>query len=194
MSFLVRNRILYLQFTDPAGYPPLEHSSRILAARGWDVLFLGRAVFADHGIQFPPKHAPPGEAALRYDRLAAKSSICFFCHVGSLLDAPLAAAMDLRLGPVGVSDCLDNPEVRPCARSLSRARHARSGTPQSVFMNVVLGCRKGLGRDAALCVLPQAREFSVSSRQPDAPGRLSAYGIVQGATRSSMVTCPKTDP
>jgi len=24
-------RILYIQYTNPAGYPPLEHSSRILA-------------------------------------------------------------------------------------------------------------------------------------------------------------------
>src|SRR5438270_673003 len=41
-------RILYLQYTNPAAYPPLEHSSRILANGGWKVLFLGtRAVGAD---------------------------------------------------------------------------------------------------------------------------------------------------
>ena len=34
-------RILYVQYTNPAGYPPLEHSSRILAEHGWEVLFLG---------------------------------------------------------------------------------------------------------------------------------------------------------
>ena len=34
-------RILYVQYTNPAGYPPLEHSSRLLADRGWQVLFLG---------------------------------------------------------------------------------------------------------------------------------------------------------
>jgi glycosyltransferase involved in cell wall biosynthesis len=33
--------VLYVQYTDPAGYPPLEHSARLLAARGWDVLALG---------------------------------------------------------------------------------------------------------------------------------------------------------
>lgn len=36
-----RPRILYLQYVNPAAYPPLEHSSTILADRGWDVLFLG---------------------------------------------------------------------------------------------------------------------------------------------------------
>jgi len=34
-------RILYIQYTNPGGYPPLEHSSRILADAGWQVLFLG---------------------------------------------------------------------------------------------------------------------------------------------------------
>jgi glycosyltransferase involved in cell wall biosynthesis len=33
--------VLYVQFTDPAAYPPLEHSARILAGQGWDVLALG---------------------------------------------------------------------------------------------------------------------------------------------------------
>lgn len=36
-----KNRILYIQYTNPAGYPPLEHSSRILAQADWEVLFLG---------------------------------------------------------------------------------------------------------------------------------------------------------
>jgi glycosyltransferase involved in cell wall biosynthesis len=32
---------VYVQYTNPAAYPPLIHSSRILASRGWRVLFLG---------------------------------------------------------------------------------------------------------------------------------------------------------
>jgi hypothetical protein len=34
-------RVVYLQYTNPGGYPPLEHGSQILAKRGWEVLFLG---------------------------------------------------------------------------------------------------------------------------------------------------------
>src|SRR5690348_345276 len=34
-------RILYVQYTNPGAYPPLEHSSHLLASRGWEVLFLG---------------------------------------------------------------------------------------------------------------------------------------------------------
>lgn len=46
-------RILYLQYTNPAGYPPLEHSSRILADAGWEILFLGVGAFGTERLQFP---------------------------------------------------------------------------------------------------------------------------------------------
>src|SRR5580704_132798 len=42
------NRILYVQFTDPAAYPPIEHSSGLLADLGWDVVLLGTRTFGDH--------------------------------------------------------------------------------------------------------------------------------------------------
>lgn len=37
----MKRRILYVQYTEPAGYPPLEHSSQILARAGWEILFVG---------------------------------------------------------------------------------------------------------------------------------------------------------
>lgn len=37
-------RLLYVQYTNPGVYPPLDHSSHILAEAGWDVLFLGIAI------------------------------------------------------------------------------------------------------------------------------------------------------
>ncbi len=44
------NRIVYIQYTNPALYPPLEHSSRLLADAGWKVLFLGTGA---EGLRFP---------------------------------------------------------------------------------------------------------------------------------------------
>src|SRR5206468_3565164 len=46
-------RILYVQYTNPAGYPPLEHSSRILADAGWQVLFLGTGAHGANTLRFP---------------------------------------------------------------------------------------------------------------------------------------------
>lgn len=48
-------KILYIQYTNPAGYPPLEHSSRILADTGWKVLFLGTGAAGQaDALRFPP--------------------------------------------------------------------------------------------------------------------------------------------
>jgi hypothetical protein len=45
-------RILYVQYTNPATLAPLEHSARILADNGWDVLFLG--IDGTEGLTFDP--------------------------------------------------------------------------------------------------------------------------------------------
>src|SRR5207244_4323487 len=45
---------MYVQYTNPAGYPPLQHSSRILAHNGWKVLFLGTGAQGAEALEFPP--------------------------------------------------------------------------------------------------------------------------------------------
>lgn len=42
-----------MQFTNPAGYPPLQHSAHMLADAGWDVLFLGAAADGSHTLVLP---------------------------------------------------------------------------------------------------------------------------------------------
>src|SRR6516162_5217734 len=44
---MTARRILYVQYTDPAAYPPVEHSSRLLAQRGWEVLIFGSGSFGN---------------------------------------------------------------------------------------------------------------------------------------------------
>ncbi len=48
-------KILYLQYTNPAAYPPLQHSSGILADAGWEVLFLGIRSYDVETLSFPPR-------------------------------------------------------------------------------------------------------------------------------------------
>jgi len=45
---------MYVQYTNPAGYPPLQHSSRILANNGCKVLFLGNGAQGADALEFPP--------------------------------------------------------------------------------------------------------------------------------------------
>lgn len=57
----MRGRILYLQYTDPAGYPPLIHSAHLLADAGWQVLLLGTEAWGKKSPAFVfPAH--PGVA------------------------------------------------------------------------------------------------------------------------------------
>ena len=53
--FPLIKKVLYLQYTNPGAYPPLEHSSRILAEAGWEVIFLGTGARGAGNLEFP-KH------------------------------------------------------------------------------------------------------------------------------------------
>jgi glycosyltransferase involved in cell wall biosynthesis len=48
-----KRRILYVQYTNPAAYPPLERSSQLLAEAGWEVLFVGLVVPEAERLRFP---------------------------------------------------------------------------------------------------------------------------------------------
>jgi len=50
-------KILYVQYSNPAAYPPLEHSSRILAEQGWQVFFLGIRGFGGADLLGFPFHS-----------------------------------------------------------------------------------------------------------------------------------------
>ena len=49
-----QGRVMYVQYTNPAGYPPLEHSAMQLASRGWEVRFAGIAGRGAAAMEFPP--------------------------------------------------------------------------------------------------------------------------------------------
>jgi len=41
MRSSAQRRVVYVQYANPAAYPPLDHSSHLLADAGWAVLMLG---------------------------------------------------------------------------------------------------------------------------------------------------------
>ena len=47
-------KILYIQYSNPACYPSLEHSSQLLARLGWDVLFLESGAVGVETLRFAP--------------------------------------------------------------------------------------------------------------------------------------------
>jgi glycosyltransferase involved in cell wall biosynthesis len=64
----LNKRIVYVQYTNPAAYPPLEHSSHALADAGWEVAFLGVTKVGEPQLRWPPRSGiavhelPPGPA------------------------------------------------------------------------------------------------------------------------------------
>jgi glycosyltransferase involved in cell wall biosynthesis len=109
----VSRRILYLQFTNPAAYPPLLHSSMMLAERGWEVLFAGApadgaasfALPAHQSIRYIEAAAPAGRsAAVRYAAFGARclrAAARFrphWCYASDALSAPVALAVSAVLG------------------------------------------------------------------------------------------------
>jgi glycosyltransferase involved in cell wall biosynthesis len=153
-------RILYVQFTDPAAYPPIEHSAVLLAARGWSVILLGTGTLGDLKLGLPahPRirvrkmgFVPPG-------RMQKLSYVAFFLWV-------LCWTLLWRPQWIYASDPLVAPAVW-LLRKLTKVRvvyHEHDSPsaerPLSKLMNKVLAYRERLGRDADLCVLPQCERL-----------------------------------
>src|SRR5437016_2821092 len=78
---------MYVQYTNPAGYPPLQHSSRILANNGWKVFFLGSGAQGADTLDFPPhpnirvKHVPFCRAGWRQKLHYAQFTLWVFWWV-----------------------------------------------------------------------------------------------------------------
>lgn len=149
-------RILYIQYTNPAGYPPLEHSSRILADDGWQVLLLGTHALGSAALRFPPHP----NIRVRYMRFAAagwrqKLHYLLFCFWVAAWVAiwrptwiyasdPLACPLALVLS------------IAPWLRVLYHEHDSPSGEIHGGFQWLVAFARRRLARRAACCVLPNA--------------------------------------
>jgi glycosyltransferase involved in cell wall biosynthesis len=160
------NRIAYIQYTNPAAYPPLEHSSRILADNGWRVLVLGIGVQGIESFRFPahdnitfrqlPVCAPGWRQKFHYGRFVAWA---IFWTLASR--SCRVYASDQLSCPVGLL-----LSFVPGIRVLYHEHD--SPTPDgelSRFMRLVLWARTKLARRAALCILPNDRRAEQFTRE-----------------------------
>ncbi len=150
-------RIVYLQYTNPAGYPPLEHSARIFADAGWEVLFLGTGAFlhAD-ALRFRPSPRIRVRQ-LKFCTAGWKQKLhylwfCIWCLSWVVRWRPdWVYASDLfACPPALLSKCLLRlPIIYP--------EHDSPGRPASLFMRMCMKARQACARRASACVLPNAR-------------------------------------
>ena len=150
-------RIAYIQYTNPALYPPLEHSSQILASHGWPVLFLGiGALGADaNAIRFA-KFPGIRVRQLRYCPPGWRQKFHYLWYAAWATGWVLA----WRPAWIYVSDLLACPvglllSYVPFLRVIYHEHDSPSPTEtQSGFIAFALWARRKLARRAALSVLP----------------------------------------
>lgn len=148
------DRILYVQYSDAAAYPPLEHSSEIFAERGWDVLFLG--VDRNHILKLPT-HPRIRVKNLSGGKSRVGQGLQYFTY-GLWL---LYTIYGWRPRWIYASDPLVLPALRLIKKFtrtpvLYHEHDAPNVDPgNSRFMKLVLASRKKFARQAELCVLPQ---------------------------------------
>ncbi len=155
-------RLLYIQYTNPAAYPPLGHSSRILADMGWQILFLGTEVRNASAFQFK-RHQNIVIRQMPYCPAGWRQKLHYlrFCVwvVGWLL----------RWRPkwIYVSD----PLVAPLAWLLSYLPRLQiiyhehgtwSKSKETLLVQLCYACRRQVAQRALMCILPneeRAKEF-----------------------------------
>ncbi len=160
-----KKRILYIQYTNPAGYPPLEHSSRILANDGWEVLFLGTGAAGAGALKFPthpqitvyqiPFCRPGWRQKLHYVRF------CLWVLIWVLRWQPQwVYASDLLICPVAyVLTFLPNVKV------IYHEHDSPTTTPDSAFLNYCLQARVKLAHRARFSILPNQQRADLFDKE-----------------------------
>ena len=151
-------RIVYVQYTNPAGYPPLEHSSQILAGAGWKVLFLGTGASGEANALRFPAHSSIVVKQLPFCPAGFRQKIHYFIFGLWVLAWVLAwrprwvYASDARSCPVALAlGCI------PGLRIIYHEHDSPSGNVGSGINRFVIWCRRLLARRAWYCILPNQR-------------------------------------
>ncbi len=153
-------KILYLQYTNPTAYPPLEHSSHILARRDWQVLFLGigaqgeanNLLFATHpNIKLRLISAcPPGwQQKLHYIQF------CLWALWWCLVWQPkVVYASDLFSCPIALI-----ATFIPGIAVIYHEHDTNTGQGDSLFIDLCLKARKWLTNHTKASILPNQQRL-----------------------------------
>lgn len=168
----MKGRILYIQYTDPAAYPPLEHSSRLLAESGWEVRFLGKEAYGEARALRFVGHRQIDVRLMPYAAPGLRQKINYICY------ALWCAYHAFIWGPdwVYASDPLSAPVALFISTVVGRRivyheHDAPTDRAQTLFMRACLRARRAMARIAEFCVFPNAERaevFRASAGRPRA--------------------------
>ncbi len=155
---------MYVQYTNPAAYPPIQHSAQLLADAGFDIHFVGirRRTDALRSTPHPriqvslmPFEPAGWRQKVHYVRFALWVLGCVlrsrphWIYASDPLSAPAVWLASLLPGIKVVYHEHDSP--------------ARDAAPGSMFQRIVMRARRALARRSELCVLPNAQRSDVFS-------------------------------
>jgi glycosyltransferase involved in cell wall biosynthesis len=162
------DRILYVQYANPAGYPPLVHSIALLSNAGADIRVLGLDTWqSELGRPYPPDVAV---RLLPAERPGWRQKVQYARFAGDVLRETLAFRPDW----IYASDALAAPAVQLVrrGRSLRVLYHehdhpapSAAGRRHGAFIRQVLRSRRDLVRTADVCVLPNAERAAIVGRE-----------------------------
>ena len=162
-----QRRILYLQYTNPSGYPPLINGVRTLTGNGWHILLIGVEHEGTVGLRFPPLAGTELKLLRRSHLPSRVHYLLFLCW---------AVFRGLLYKPAWLysSDALSAPAAM-ILRSLSRAKivyheHDTPAHADSSAMRLVMKQRERLILTADMLIVPTKERLAPSGT--DGPGKL----------------------
>jgi len=173
MNQFCQQCILYIQYTNPAAYPPLQHSSRILSRLGYQSVFLGIKTTVAEGLNFPfhhsirvyqiPSCSPGWRQKVHYVQYALWILLWVlrwrprWVYASDLLSCPIAYGLSLI------------PGIKVIYHEHDTSHGATTG---SFLTGLCLKARSKLAQRAVACILPnQARlsQFCIQNSGTNAP-------------------------
>lgn len=154
------SKILYVQYTNPSLYPPLEHSSQILARNEWEILFLGIGAQGTANKIISPTHpqisirqiafCPPGwRQKLHYVQF------CLWVLGWCLIWQPkVIYASDLFACPIALII-----SFIPGVKVIYHEHDTNKGQTNNLFINLCIKARRWLANRSEASILPNQQRL-----------------------------------
>lgn len=157
--------ILFVQYTNPAGYPPLRHAALILANRGWTVLFAGIQALGTGALAIDP-HPRIGVRLMGRVKPGWRQKL----HYLAFTAWTMMAALRRRPHWIYASDALGClPALLAatvCGARLAYHEHDFPAPERgSMFWKVVKLARRTAARRAEIVVLPNEQRLAFFARE-----------------------------
>jgi glycosyltransferase involved in cell wall biosynthesis len=158
-------KALFVQYTDPAGYPPIQHSMAMLERDGWTIASVGTRIKVTSDLRMPPRQNFKTYLmrAVSSGRIARKIHYIRFCV--------LVVFVALRWRPdlIYVSDMIATPAGllahRLTRSSLLYHEHDSPNTVKNWVERMLWRCRRAACRLALRSISPNARRSKLLAEQ-----------------------------